>query len=66
AVRGAVMAAVREHGRVPRGGLREAVDGTGRLGAHTPDDAQWERAVAGLLGDGLLVAHDDGALAFPA
>lgn len=65
-VRGAVMAAVREHGRVPRGGLREAVDGTGRLGAHTPDDAQWERAVAGLLGDGLLVAHDDGALAFPA
>lgn len=64
-VRGAVMAAVREHGRVAGDGLRAVVVAGGRLGAHRPGDAQWERCVAGLLADGLLARDDDGALAFP-
>ncbi|MDY6056038.1 A/G-specific adenine glycosylase [Micrococcus sp.] len=64
-VRGAVMAAVRAHGRVAEGEVRDVVAAGGRLGAHRPEDAQWERALAGLLADGLLVRHDDGALAFP-
>ena len=64
-VRGAVMAAVRQHGRVPAAQVRDAVVATGRLGAHRPEEAQWERCMGGLLADGLLVRHDDGALAFP-
>ena len=43
----------------------DAVVATGRLGAHRPEEAQWERCMGGLLADGLLVRHDDGALAFP-
>ncbi|WP_448004046.1 A/G-specific adenine glycosylase [Agromyces bauzanensis] len=37
----------------------------GELGAVWPDAAQLERAIAGLVDDGLAVAGDDGALALP-
>lgn len=63
-LRGAVMAAVREAGRVPEDSLRQAVGQTGRLGAHVPDEAQWSRCLAGLLDDGLLLVRD-GAYSFP-
>lgn len=63
-LRGAVMAAVREAGRVEVGAVRDAVDRTGRLGAHVPDEAQWARCLAGLLDDGLLLQRD-GAYSFP-
>ena len=64
-VRGAVMAALRQERRIPAEALRERVVGQGRLGAHRPDEAQWERCVAGLVADGLAVRGADGALAFP-
>lgn len=63
-LRGAVMAAVREAGSVEVGVMRQAVAGTGRLGGHVPDDAQWERCLAGLLDDGLLLERA-GAYRFP-
>lgn len=63
-LRGAVMAAVREAGRVEVGAVRQAVAGTRRLGTHVPDEAQWTRCLAGLLDDGLLLERD-GAYSFP-
>ena len=63
-VRGAIMAAVRADGSVVRGGLAAAVARTGRLGSHRPAPAQWDRALAGLLDDGLLT-DQDGRLTFP-
>ena len=65
-VRGAVMAAVREHGRVAEAEVPAVVVAGGRLGSHRPDDAQWARCVAGLVSDGLLARDDDGGLTFPA
>ena len=64
-VRGAVMAAVREHGRVAEAEVPAVVVAGGRLGSHRPDDAQWARCVAGLVSDGLLARDDDGGLTFP-
>ena len=46
-VRGAVMAAVREHGRVAEAEVPAVVVAGGRLGSHRPEDAQWARCVAG-------------------
>lgn len=65
-VRGAVMAAVREHGRVAEAEVPAVVVAGGRLGSHRPEDAQWARCVAGLVSDGLLARDDDGGLTFPA
>lgn len=65
-VRGAVMAAVREHGRVAEAEVPAVVVAGGRLGSHRPEDAQWTRCVAGLVADGLLARDDDGGLTFPA
>ncbi|WHS29285.1 A/G-specific adenine glycosylase [Auritidibacter ignavus] len=55
-VRGAIMGLLRARDSVDRAELRSAVTATGKLGAHRPDDSQWERCVSGLLHDGLIVA----------
>lgn len=64
-VRGAVMAALRADGHLTPEDIRARATAVGRLGAHAPDEAQWERCVAGLVADGLAVRTPDGGLAFP-
>lgn len=59
-VRGAIMALLRDAGRVPLGEIPERAAAAGTLGAHRPDSAQFERCVAGLLADGLASRDDEG------
>jgi A/G-specific adenine glycosylase len=63
-VRGAIMGVLRAQGAVDVGTLRTTVEATGRLGRHVPEASQWERAVSGLIDDGLAVLSDD-VLALP-
>ncbi|MFC7401472.1 A/G-specific adenine glycosylase [Citricoccus sp. GCM10030269] len=57
-VRGAVMAALRDHGSLQLASLEELTTAAGTLGAHRPTAAQFERCVSGLVADGLAVLHD--------
>lgn len=63
-VRGAIMGVLRARGAVDVGTLQATVEATGRLGRHVPEDAQWNRAVTGLVTDGLAVLDED-VLALP-
>lgn len=58
-VRGAIMGVLRARGAVDVGTLKTTVEATGRLGRHVPESSQWERAVSGLVDDGLAVLRDD-------
>jgi A/G-specific adenine glycosylase len=58
------MGVLRAQGAVDVGTLRTTVEATGRLGRHIPEASQWERAVSGLIDDGLAVLSDD-VLALP-
>lgn len=77
-LRGAIMAVLRtqsDHESTALPELRDEVKNSGRLGSHTPDDAQFTRCVEGLVRDGLAVMltlgpneHGDGeqaAVALP-
>ena len=63
-VRGAIMGVLRSQGAVDVGRLRTTVEATGRLGRHVPENAQWDRALTGLVSDGLAVLDQD-VLALP-
>ena len=63
-VRGAIMGVLRAQGAVDVGTLRTTVEATGRLGRHVPEEAQWNRAINGLVTDGLAQFNDQ-ALALP-
>lgn len=63
-VRGAIMGVLRAQGAVDVGTLRTTVEATGQLGRHVPEASQWDRAVNGLVTDGLAVL-DDKVLALP-
>lgn len=63
-VRGAIMGVLRAQGAIDVGRLRTTVEATGRLGRHVPEAAQWDRAVTGLVNDGLAVLGDE-ELALP-
>ncbi|MDO5633888.1 MAG: A/G-specific adenine glycosylase [Micrococcus sp.] len=65
-VRGAIMAAIRAHTDIAEADLRQRVEATGRLGTHVPEQEQWQRCLAGLLGDGLVERSAEGRLRFPA
>lgn len=58
-VRGAIMGVLRAQGAIDVGRLRTTVEATGRLGRHVPESAQWDRAVTGLVNDGLAVLSED-------
>lgn len=58
-VRGAIMGVLRARGAIDVGTLRTTVEATGRLGRHVPEEAQWNRAVTGLVTDGLAVLRED-------
>ncbi len=59
-VRGAVMALLRESGRIEVRRIAAGIVAGGRLGSHRPDAAQLERCVAGLVADGLAARDDAG------
>ncbi|MGM7666878.1 A/G-specific adenine glycosylase [Microbacterium sp. A93] len=59
-VRGAIMALLRESGRVLVADIAARTAEAGTLGAHTPDAAQFERCAAGLVADGLACRDDEG------
>lgn len=63
-VRGAIMGVLRAQGAVDVGTLQTTVEATGRLGRHIPEDTQWNRAVNGLVTDGLAQLDGD-LLALP-
>lgn len=63
-VRGAIMGVLRAQGAVDVGTLQTTVEATGRLGRHVPEDSQWDRALTGLVNDGLAVLNQD-VLALP-
>lgn len=63
-VRGAIMGVLRAKGAIDVGTLRTTVEATGRLGRHVPEQDQWDRAVSGLVTDGLAVRTQD-VLALP-
>lgn len=63
-VRGAIMGVLRAQGTIDVGGLQATVEATGRLGRHVPEQTQWNRAVNGLVSDGLAVL-DNEVLALP-
>ena len=58
-VRGAIMGVLRSQGAIDVGRLRTTVEATGQLGRHVPETAQWDRAVTGLVNDGLAVLEQD-------
>lgn len=59
-VRGAIMALLRESGRVAVRQIPERTAAAGTLGVHTPEAAQFERCAAGLVADGLASRDDEG------
>src|SRR5699024_6333319 len=63
-VRGAIMGVLRAQGAIDVATLQTTVEATGRLGRHVPETSQWDRAVTGLVTDGLAVL-DDEILALP-
>lgn len=63
-VRGAIMGVLRAQGAIDVGTLKTTVEATGRLGRHVPEQTQWNRAVTGLVADGLAVL-DEQVLALP-
>ena len=63
-VRGAIMGVLRAQGAIDVAGLQATVEATGRLGRHVPEQSQWERAMSGVVHDGLAVL-DDEVLALP-
>lgn len=63
-VRGAIMGVLRAQGAIDVGTLQTTVEATGRLGRHVPAETQWNRAVSGLVTDG-LAELDDQILALP-
>lgn len=58
-VRGAIMGVLRAQGAVDVGTLQTTVEATGQLGRHVPAADQWNRAVTGLVTDGLAVLNDE-------
>lgn len=63
-VRGAIMGVLRAQGSIDVATLQTTVEATGRLGRHVPEDAQWHRAINGLVTDGLAQLADQ-TLALP-
>lgn len=63
-VRGAIMGVLRAKGAADVGTLQTTVEATGQLGRHVPEVSQWDRAVNGLVTDGLAVL-DGKILALP-
>src|SRR5690625_5152508 len=63
-VRGAIMGVLRAQGAIDVGHLQTTVTATGRLGRHVPEQTQWDRALTGLVKDGLAVLNDE-VLALP-
>ena len=58
------MGVLRAQGAVDVGTLQTTVEATGRLGRHVPEESQWDRALTGLVHDGLAVLNED-VLALP-
>lgn len=63
-VRGAIMGVLRAQGAIDVATLQATVEATGRLGRHVPEPPQWDRAVSGLVTDGLAVLTEE-ILALP-
>ena len=63
-VRGAIMGVLRAQGAIDVARLQTTVEATGRLGRHVPEQSQWDRAMSGLVNDGLAVLTDE-VLALP-
>lgn len=58
-VRGAIMGVLRAQNAIDVGRLYTTVEATGRLGRHVPAQEQWDRAVTGLVADGLAVLNEE-------
>lgn len=58
-VRGAIMGVLRAQGAIDVLRLQATVEATGRLGRHIPEDAQWNRALNGLIADGLATLKNE-------
>src|SRR5699024_6374854 len=57
-VRGAIMGVLRAQGSIDIATLQTTVEATGRLGQHIPQQPQWNRAIDGLVSDGLATRTD--------
>ena len=64
-VRGAIMGVLRAQGAIDISTLQTTVEATGRLGQHVPEQPQWNRAINGLVADGLATLADQ-TLGLPA
>src|SRR5699024_9795800 len=57
-VRGASMGMLRARGAIDDGALKTTVEATGRQVQHIPQQPQWNRAIDGLVSDGLATLTD--------